>query len=433
MRIIPFCTFSLVLLFSLIEGKAAGATAEESRPDTLTLSLAQAETRFIEENLGLIAARIQLDIADAEIRQARLWENPEVSIEHQIINRNGSGPIGFTSSDNTVFEIEQTIFTSGKRTRNIRLRELEKMEVTHAFDVLLRSIRRDLRETWFDFERLSASTALFDEQINGLRRMLTVFESQAEEGNIARLEVIRLRGLLLELQDERNGLLNDLDEAERSLQILLNLPGVPLRPEPSQRSYNANLTASLPDLQELAEMALEYRSDLQQSRAAMAVSRQQVRVEQAAARPDVSLGLVYDRLDGPVDNYWGMLISFDVPLFNRNQGAVRAARHELRQHELSLQQHQDAVIAEVSGARGKLLRAEGLQAELRTDDLDDFSEILQMLLRAYRNGELSLVAFIDYYESFREGVLRQLSVQNDWLNAIEELNYTVGRDLLSIP
>ena len=425
--------------------------------DTLRISLDQAETRFLDENLHLIAGRLELDIAEARVRQARLWDNPEVGIEHQIINRSGQGPVGFTSSDNTVIELEQTLFTLGKRTREIRLRELETMQTEHAFDVLLRSLRRDLRETWFMFEHATASAALYDDQIHALNLMLEAFEGQAAEGNVSRLEVLRIRGLLTGLLEARNALREERDEAELTLRGMLNLPAQPLAPVLSDRGYSSDRSDraynsdrgdrsyssdrsdrgedmnTLPDLTRLKEMALENRPDLRVSRSALAVSRQQLRTEQAAMRPDISLGLVYDRLDGPVDHYWGLMIGFEVPLFNRNQGQIQVARHEIRQHELGLRQHEQEVGLEVQRAVNDLMRAAQLLEETERDEPESFQAIMDVLLRQYREGNLSLIEFIDYQEAFREHQLRRLSTRTQWLLAIEALNFTTGSEVLRIP
>lgn len=422
--------------------------------DTLRISLNQAETRFLDENLHLIAARLELDIAEARVRQSRLWDNPEVGIEHQIINRSGQGPIGFTSYDNTVIELEQTLFTLGKRTREIRLRELETKQAEHAFDVLLRSLRRDLRETWFLFEHATASAALYDDQIRALNLMLEAFEGQTAEGNVSRLEVLRIRGLLTGLLEARNALREERDEAELTLRGMLNLPAQPLAPVLSDRGISSDRSIwgnrgdrayssdrgdrgedmnTLPDLTRLKEMALENRPDLRVSRSALAVSRQQLRTEQAAMRPDISLGLVYDRLDGPVDHYWGLMIGFEVPLFNRNQGHIQVARQEIRQHELGLRRHEQEVGLEVQRAVNDLMRAAQLLEETERDEPESFQAIMDVLLRQYREGNLSLIEFIDYQEAFREHQLRRLSTRTQWLLAIEALNFTTGSEVLRIP
>jgi outer membrane protein, heavy metal efflux system len=402
---------------------------QNSTPDTIRLSLQQAETLFLEENLLLIAERLNVDIKDAEIRQASLWENPEIGIEHQIVNRNRNGPIGFTGSDNTVFEIEQLITTAGKRGRTIQLLELEKRQTEHQFDLLLREFKRSLREEFFQLAFLNRIEGLYQEQIDALERILHSFEEQQQQGNIARLEIIRIRSLLLELQQEYNAVLGEQLESQNALKILLQLQEeVPVPELPDDFETMAFQVTGL-DVGELIEIARTSRSDLLATETAADAAQQLLRVERANAFPDVGIGLVYDRIDGPVDNYFGITLNVQLPLWNRNQGNIRAARHQIRQSELVKVQQQQTIRHEIEQSLRRYERAVHLFEITDESYEQDFASIIESLLRQYQNGDIRLIEFIDFYESFRESVIRNYDIREEFLRAAEELNYTVGRDI----
>ena len=52
------------------------------------LSLDDALERFAACNLSLIAERYHVDMAEAQVTQAKLFENPVVSFEQNVYNRN---------------------------------------------------------------------------------------------------------------------------------------------------------------------------------------------------------------------------------------------------------------------------------------------------------------------------------------------------------
>ena len=56
-------------------------------PGKLVVSQAEAERLFLQNNLLLIAEHYNVDKAEAEIVQARLLENPVLSLEQNIYNR----------------------------------------------------------------------------------------------------------------------------------------------------------------------------------------------------------------------------------------------------------------------------------------------------------------------------------------------------------
>ena len=74
-----------------------------------TLTLKDAGQLFLKQNLSLIAARYDMDIAQAQVLQARLFENPVISLEQNVYNRlNGKyfdmGKDGESSGDRAGYQ-----------------------------------------------------------------------------------------------------------------------------------------------------------------------------------------------------------------------------------------------------------------------------------------------------------------------------------------
>ena len=70
----------LFLLFLLLAGKMCAQQVAG------TLTLKEAEQRFLERNLSLIAERYNIDMAQAQVLQAKLFENPVISLEQNVYN-----------------------------------------------------------------------------------------------------------------------------------------------------------------------------------------------------------------------------------------------------------------------------------------------------------------------------------------------------------
>lgn len=427
----PLFLFMIVLMLPATVFSAVHLEQnEQEEPIHIRLTLQQAEALFLEQNLLLLAEKAQIDIKEAEIRQARLWDNPEITVEHQIINRSESSrPIGFTGSDNSIFEVEQLISTAGKRRHTIKLLELEKMSVEHAFDQLLREFKRSLREEFFRLAFLNRIEGLYSEQIDGLKTLLTHFEKQQKQGNIARIEVIRIRGLLLEIEEEYNSVLNEQSEAQNALKILLQMQqGAPVPELPETFDAMIEQVHGL-NIEELSQLAYTSRSDLLAIQTATNATQQMLRVERLNAFPDLGLGLVYDRLDGPVDNYFGVMLNLQIPLWNRNQGNIQIAKHQIRQSKLIEDQYWQSVKHSIKQSIKRYERAFQLFNSIDKSYVQYFSIIMEALMSQYKNGDLRLVEFIDFYESFRESTIRTFNIQESFLNAAEELNFTIGKDI----
>src|SRR5690349_16423738 len=62
------------------------AAARSAAQDTLSITLPQAEKLFLQQNLTLLAERYNIDIARAQVIQARLYNNPGLSFSGDIYN-----------------------------------------------------------------------------------------------------------------------------------------------------------------------------------------------------------------------------------------------------------------------------------------------------------------------------------------------------------
>ncbi len=77
----------LILLFSFCFIEENIEAQKGIQADTLLLTLQDAETAFLKNNFDLLAAKYQIEEADAAVIQAKLWDNPNLNIEQGAYNR----------------------------------------------------------------------------------------------------------------------------------------------------------------------------------------------------------------------------------------------------------------------------------------------------------------------------------------------------------
>ena len=94
----------LISFFLLLTG---GICAQQATTGTLTLK--EAEQRFLERNLSLIAERYNIDMAQAQVLQAKLFENPVISLEQNVYNRLNGKYFDFGKEGEMVVGIEQSL------------------------------------------------------------------------------------------------------------------------------------------------------------------------------------------------------------------------------------------------------------------------------------------------------------------------------------
>ena len=86
-----------------------------STPYNLPLDIAQAESRFLQKNLVLLSAKYNINISKALEQQAKLWNNPTVSLEQNIYNQYTDKYFDMSSSGQSAVQIQQLILLALQR------------------------------------------------------------------------------------------------------------------------------------------------------------------------------------------------------------------------------------------------------------------------------------------------------------------------------
>lgn len=268
---------------------------------SVKLTLQEAGQRFATCNLELIAERYNIDIAEAGVIQARLFENPVISLEQNVYNRLNGKYFDVGKEGEAVIEIEQLIYIAGQRNKRVRVEKLNKEMAVYQFEEVLRTLRSELNSKFIEIYYTRKSLSVYDKEIDYLERLLEAMKEQNEKGNISLLEKSRIQALLLSLQQERNDALNRLIALQGDMRLLLGLEA----DETFEPVFDASVlkqmdTGAVP-FAELSER-LAGRPDMKMARTNIQVSRANVSLQKSLAFPEVSLKGSYDRAGNFCDN-----------------------------------------------------------------------------------------------------------------------------------
>lgn len=188
----------LISFFLLLTGEVCA-----QQVTTGTLTLKEAEQRFLERNLSLIAERYNIDVAQAQVLQAKLFENPVISLEQNVYNRLNGKYFDFGKEGEAVLEIEQVIHLAGQRNKQVKLEKINKEIAEYQFEEVMRTLRRELNEKFVQVYFLSKSISIYEKEVNSLQELLAGMKQQQEKGNISLMEMSRLESMLFSLKKRR--------------------------------------------------------------------------------------------------------------------------------------------------------------------------------------------------------------------------------------
>lgn len=389
------------------------------------LSLDDALERFAACNLSLIAERYHVDMAEAQVTQAKLFENPVVSFEQNVYNRNNGKYFDLGKEGEAVVEIEQLIYIAGQRNKRVRLEKLNKEMAVYQFEEVIRTLRGELKEKFVDLYYTRKSLSVYDREIGYLSTVLDVYKEQNAKGNVSLLEKSRIQALLLSLKQERNGISNEAVALEGDLRLLLGLKREEV-PEPlfDESALDRIELEKLPLAELSARMA--GRPDLKQAEAGIRASEADVRLQRSLAFPEVSLKGAYDRAGNFCNNYFAIGLSVSVPIFNRNQGNIKSARLSVLRNNTLAEQARRQADNELFACYTKLAKALELYRSSDYELERDFDRIIEGVNAGFRKRNISLLEFIDYYEAYKETCLQLYGMKRDVVMAAEGLNTILG-------
>jgi len=205
--------------------------------DTISITLDDAEAFFLKNNYNLLAQKFGVDAQKALIRQAKLFNNPNLYVENSVYNPYKTTGSKFFPADNgkyfgdvhsmgeTLIQYNWLFSIAGKRTKTANAVKLQGDVAQYQFDDLMRGLLFALRQDFIDLYFGLKSLKLFDEEIASVKNIVAGFETQYQKGNASLRDITRVRALLLSLQSDRLDLYTQLQQnSAKEFAVLLNNP-----------------------------------------------------------------------------------------------------------------------------------------------------------------------------------------------------------------
>ena len=157
-----------------------------------------------------------------------------------------------------------------------------------------------------------------------------VLKEQNEKGNVSLLEKSRIEALLLSLRQERNDIANQVISLQGDMRLLLGISGNDTFEPIFDESVLNQIDMDSVPFSELTSLLYE-RPDLKLAQASVKAPEADVRLQRSLAFPEVSVKGTYDKAGNFINDYWAIGLSVSLPIFNRNQGNIRAAKISVAQ------------------------------------------------------------------------------------------------------
>ncbi len=415
-----FLSFCILLIFKtgLTEAKAQ---------DTLYMTIPAAQKIFMEQNLDLIAARFEIDMASARIVQSRLLNNPEIEIIANAYNPEDNKFLDVSKQTGDYgFRLEQLFTLGGKRQKASRLAKTHYNFTQNSFSDLIRDLLFTLRTNFHSLHYLQESYQKLTNQEEGLKKLTASYDRLQMKQLVTLNDAYRIKSLYYSLLSELTEIENSMENIQTQVRVLLNLTGKTifvLREESGPGiSFPGNIT-----LGELLDSARINRPDLKMSRNNILINEQAYALERSLAIPDLKVGAGYARRDAFVPKATMIDVGLEIPLFNRNQGNIKAAKAGIEQARTERGITELLIDNEVQSNYQKVLNAHKTLLKIDEEYYSDYEELLNKVQENLERQRINLLDFAHFHESYRESLLQFYKLKNEKMHSIEELNYSIGK------
>lgn len=358
----------------------------------------------------------QQQMAEANLKQSRLWANPSLSIEQT----------GFQSDQEKelAIGISQSLDIFGQRKAAQNLAKVEISKIDLAEQRYQAELELIVKYFWSQVALLELEKSLIAEQLSVSQENLLASEKRYQAGSIAQVDVDRVR--MSHLENQRLYQQVDL-KLQVAKQQLVNLWGggssqFQLFQSPNQLwALAANVEPSQDAQNNLLERSFQLDALAQQA------NIQQLKAK-ARPQPTVTLGVNSTRSpEQSTDNQIRLGVEIPLNLFNRQQYGIKIAqaKQELSQRQQSFYRQQNQVdietlISELKGLHIQFKQLNDQQVPLAI-------QVQQKTLQGFRLGKFAVTDVQQATMQLQDVRLRKVELlKQAWQNSIEIQSLRLG-------
>jgi cobalt-zinc-cadmium efflux system outer membrane protein len=256
--------------------------------------------------------------------------------------------------------------------------------------------------------------------------LLTVSRDRFKQGDIARVDLLRLELQRVQFETDVQTAKVNLRTARIQLLALLN-DRTPVD------EFDVTGPFDFPDqiapLDEYRTAALATRPDLRAAIQGVDKAQTDYRLAVANGSTDPTFGFDFAR-NPPIPVYFGVSVTIPLRIFDRNQGEKLRTQQDIAHSERLRDANQAQVFSDVDSAYAMLLSNLTLLRPYKSTYLQQAVDVRDTLSFAYQRGGASLLDFLQAQQDYRSIQLNYLNLIGSYFTAANQLNLAVGREVL---
>lgn len=349
---------------------------------TLEQALDEAEAR----SPAIVASRAAVAAAEGRLRQSGFRINPELSVE--VENFAGTGEYNGTRGLETTVAINQRLDLGGRRQARVGVARAELAAAQLRLQIMRADLAQQVREQFARAISGRDRLRLAEDNDQRARELARIAGQLVDAGRDPPLRALRARSAAAQAAAQ---LLAARAEEAASRRTLASLFGVTTPPD--------SVAGSLLDLQPRT-LDPEQSLDVRLAETERLIAEAEVGQQLAARNLDPAVGLGVRQFRGSGDVALVGGISMPLPVFDRNQGNISAARANVTAAEARRSSVLATVTVRAANAIAAVESALARVQALEGAAIPEAFEALRLTQQSYREGRASLLELLDAQNAY---------------------------------
>lgn len=369
-------------------------TADNSPPASLGLD--ELSRLGLERNPRLGQATFAIDTARGRAVQAGLYPNPTVSITGDELG-DRQGPAGIITAP----QVSQEIVTAGKLGLSQAAATKEVDQATLALMTQRYVLLANIRAAYFDAVTTQRRAEILAELVKLAEQSVAQTEKLLKAELVSRLDLVQLEVDLERLRTEEQAARRELPAAYRRLAAIVGVPNLPVT------SVAGSLELALPpyELERLQPHVLAAHPEPRSARAGVERAQLLLRRAEVEPVPNVTLTSGYVRQNQNRSNDWMVGVSVPVPVWNRNQGNILAAKGQLGEAVQEVARIENDLVERLATAYRDFAAARQRAERNRAVILPKAQETYELAVKAYKGGQFEYLRVLQAQRALAEARL----------------------------
>lgn len=400
------------------------AVAVAQSPEPVTLTIKQAEELFFKNNFLLLAQQYNINKADAQIIQSKVYPNPEISGDMIAYEGQNNNYFPTGKQGNFAAGLEQLILLGGKRRKQIEMAKVEKKLAEAELTDITRNLQQQIWDSFYTLHHQQKVIEKYNKLLSRLQSLIESYQVQVDKNNIALKDLVRLKSVYVKINNDKSEESAVLIEEQQKLNILL---GITASTDTVYTTADATAYSDKGVLyDDVLNKSLENRPDLNQAKLGVESANLNLSLQKRMLVPDVTLRGGYNQQGDAFNNQYNVGLSIPLPIFDRNRGNIRAAKINKEQQTANVSYKELEIKNEVLAAYQNYTRSVEEYKRIGILINDDFDAVYNGITSNFQKGNVSMIEFADFFESYNEAQTEVERVKKQLALAAAQINYVTG-------